>query len=76
MLTVGGFRTCTPAFFSHYKGVNSSYTFDGTAFNIRLGGKVADLAEGLTLKAHAGWRFALGGGESSPSARLNLNWRF
>ena len=50
---------------------------DGTAVEMRFGGKVADLAEGLTLKAYAGLRTSLiGGGSIDPSARFDLNWSF
>ena len=50
---------------------------DGTAVEMRFGGKIADLAEGLTLKAYAGMRTSLiGGGSIEPSARFDLNWSF
>ena len=50
---------------------------DGTAFEMKLGGKIADLATGLTLKAHAGLRASLNGSDAlDPSARFDLNWRF
>ena len=50
---------------------------DGTAFEMRFGGKIADLTTGLTLKAYAGMRASLIGGSSiEPSARFDLNWRF
>ena len=50
---------------------------DGTAIEMKLGGKVADLATGLTLKAYAGLRTSLIGENSiDPSARFDLNWRF
>ena len=50
---------------------------DGTAFEMKLGGKVADLATGLTLKAYAGLRTSLiGAATLEPSARFDLSWRF
>ena len=50
---------------------------DGTAIEMKLGGKLADLATGLTLKAYAGLRTSLTRSDSiDPSAHLALNWRF
>ena len=50
---------------------------DGTAIEMKLGGKLADLATGLTLKAYAGLRTSLIRSDSiDPSAHLALNWRF
>ena len=50
---------------------------DGTAIEMKLGGKIADLATGLTLKAYAGLRTSLISSDSiDPSAHLALNWRF
>ena len=50
---------------------------DGTAIEMKLGGKIADLATGLTLKAYAGLRASLISSDSiDPSAHLALNWRF
>ena len=50
---------------------------DGTAIEMKLGGKIADLATGLTLKAYAGLRTSLITSDSiDPSAHLALNWRF
>ena len=50
---------------------------DGTAIEMKLGGKVADLATGLTLKAYVGMRTSLIGANSiDPSARFDLSWRF
>ena len=50
---------------------------DGTAFEMKLGGKIADLATGLTLKAYAGLRTSLiNGATIEPSARFDLSWRF
>ena len=50
---------------------------DGTAIEMKLGGKLADLATGLTLKAYAGLRTSLITSDSiDPSAHLALNWRF
>ena len=50
---------------------------DGTAIEMKLGGKVADLATGLTLKAYAGLRTSLiNGATLDPSARFDLSWRF
>ena len=50
---------------------------DGTAIEMKLGGKIADLATGLTLKAYAGLRTSLIGENSiDPSARFDLSWRF
>ena len=50
---------------------------DGTAIEMKLGGKVADLATGLTLKAYAGLRTSLiDGATLEPSARFDLSWRF
>ena len=50
---------------------------DGTAIEMKLGGKLADLATGLTLKAYAGLRTSLISSDSiDPSAHLALNWRF
>ena len=50
---------------------------DGTAIEMKLGGKVADLATGLTLKAYVGLRTSLIGENSiDPSARFDLSWRF
>ena len=50
---------------------------DGTAFEMKLGGKVADLATGLTLKAYAGLRASLDRSDAiEPSGHLALNWRF
>ena len=50
---------------------------DGTAIEMKLGGKLADLATGLTLKAYAGLRTSLTRSNTlDPSAHLALNWRF
>ena len=50
---------------------------DGTAIEMKLGGKVADLATGLTLKAHIGLRTSfIGAASIEPSGHLALNWRF
>ena len=50
---------------------------DGTAFEMKFGGKVTDLATGLTLKAHIGLRASLiNSATLDPSARLDLSWRF
>ena len=50
---------------------------DGTAIEMKFGGKVADLATGLTLKAHIGLRASLINAASlDPSARFDLSWRF
>ena len=50
---------------------------DGTAIEMKLGGKIADLATGLTLKAYVGMRTSLIGENSiDPSARFDLSWRF
>ena len=50
---------------------------DGTAIEMKLGGKIADLATGLTLKAYAGLRTSLITSDSiDPSARFDLSWRF
>ena len=50
---------------------------DGTAIEMKLGGKLADLATGLTLKAYAGLRTSLISSDAiDPSAHLALNWRF
>ena len=50
---------------------------DGTAIEMKLGGKIADLATGLTLKAYAGLRTSLiGAATLEPSARFDLSWRF
>ena len=50
---------------------------DGTAIEMKLGGKLADLATGLTLKAYAGLRTSLTRSDAiDPSAHLALNWRF
>ena len=50
---------------------------DGTAIEMKFGGKLADLATGLTLKAYAGLRTSLTRSDSlDPSAHLALNWRF
>ena len=50
---------------------------DGTAIEMKLGGKIADLATGLTLKAYVGMRTSLIGANSiDPSARFDLSWRF
>ena len=50
---------------------------DGTAIEMKLGGKIADLATGLTLKAYAGLRTSLiNGATLEPSARFDLSWRF
>ena len=50
---------------------------DGTAIEIKLGGKLADLATGLTLKAYAGLRTSLTRSDAlDPSAHLALIWRF
>ena len=50
---------------------------DGTAFEMKLGGKIADLATGLTLKAYAGIRKSLISSDAiEPSGHLTLNWRF
>ena len=50
---------------------------DGTAIEMKFGGKIADLATGLTLKAYAGLRTSLITSDSiDPSAHLALNWRF
>ena len=50
---------------------------DGTAFEMKFGGKVADLATGLTLKAHIGLRASLINSTAlDPSARFDLSWRF
>ena len=50
---------------------------DGTAIEMKLGGKIADLATGLTLKAHIGLRTSLiNSAALDPSARFNLSWRF
>ena len=50
---------------------------DGTAIEMKIGGKLADLATGLTLKAYAGLRTSLTRSDSiDPSAHLALNWRF
>ena len=50
---------------------------DGTAIEMKLGGKLADLATGLTLKAHIGLRTSLITSNTlDPSAHLALNWRF
>ena len=50
---------------------------DGTAIEMKLGGKVADLATGLTLKAYAGLRASLDRSDAiEPSGHLALNWRF
>ena len=50
---------------------------DGTAFEMKLGGKIADLATGLTLKAYAGIRKSLDRSATiEPSARFDLSWRF
>ena len=50
---------------------------DGTAIEMKLGGKIADLATGLTLKAYAGLRTSLiGAATLEPSGHLALNWRF
>ena len=50
---------------------------DGTAIEMRFGGKIADLATGLTLKAHLGLRTSLDRSDAlDPSARFDLNWRF
>ena len=50
---------------------------DGTAIEMKFGGKLADLATGLTLKAYAGLRTSLISSDAiDPSAHLALNWRF
>ena len=50
---------------------------DGTAIEMKFGGKIADLATGLTLKAYAGLRTSLTRSDAlDPSAHLALNWRF
>ena len=50
---------------------------DGTAIEMKLGGKIADLATGLTLKAHIGLRTSLiNTAALDPSAHFNLSWRF
>ena len=50
---------------------------DGTAIEMKFGGKLADLATGLTLKAYAGLRTSLITSDSiDPSAHLALIWRF
>ena len=50
---------------------------DGTAIEMKLGGKIADLATGLTLKAYAGLRASLDRSDAiEPSGHLALNWRF
>ena len=50
---------------------------DGTAIEMKLGGKIADLATGLTLKAYAGLRTSLiNGATLEPSARFDLSWSF
>ena len=50
---------------------------DGTAIEMKLGGKIADLATGLTLKAYAGLRASLDRSDAiEPSARFDLSWRF
>ena len=50
---------------------------DGTAIEMKLGGKIADLATGLTLKAHIGLRTSfIGAASIEPSGHLALNWRF
>ena len=59
-------------------GLSQNYKQDdGTAFEMKFGGKVADLATGLTLKAHIGLRASLINAASlDPSARFDLSWRF
>ena len=50
---------------------------DGTAIEMKFGGKIADLATGLTLKAYAGLRTSLiNGATLEPSARFDLSWSF
>ena len=50
---------------------------DGTAIEMKFGGKIADLATGLTLKAYAGIRKSLDRSATiEPSARFDLSWRF
>ena len=50
---------------------------DGTAIEMKLGGKIADLATGLTLKAYAGIRKSLISSDAiEPSGHLALSWRF
>ena len=50
---------------------------DGTAIEMKFGGKIADLATGLTLKAYAGLRKSLISSDAiEPSGHLALNWRF
>ena len=59
-------------------GLSQNYRQDdGTAIEMKLGGKIADLATGLTLKAYVGMRTSLIGENSiDPSARFDLNWQF
>ena len=50
---------------------------DGTAIEMKLGGKIADLATGLTLKAYAGLRASLDRSDAiESSGHLALDWRF
>ncbi len=57
-------------------GLRQDYrSLDGTAFEARLGGRIADLAPGLTLKADAGLR-AASFRSADVKASLRLDWRF
>ncbi len=57
-------------------GLRQDYrSLDGTAFESRFGGRIADLLPGLTLKADAGLRTA-SFRSADVKASLRLDWRF
>ncbi len=58
-------------------GLRQNYRpLDGTAFEARFGGRIADLLPGLTLKADAGLRAPFGAAGAQASASFGFSWKF